>query len=128
MVEGFRAAGVENTEPALVVLVVVQVVHKVTANLRQPTFRDVWQSRKHTRMLTPITETQNPISEVSMFSDAKTDNHNTVNRPSSRNKFRKALFETRSTERMKDQCQQNQHASMRLNPKTQNNANANMNV
>ena len=32
MVAGFRAAGVENTEPALVVLVVVQVVHKVVFN------------------------------------------------------------------------------------------------
>ena len=32
MVAGFRAAGVENTESALVVLVVVQVVHKVVFN------------------------------------------------------------------------------------------------
>ena len=32
MVAGFRAAGVENTEPALVILVVVQVVHKVVFN------------------------------------------------------------------------------------------------
>ena len=32
MVAGFRAAGVENTEPALVVLIVVQVVHKVVFN------------------------------------------------------------------------------------------------
>ena len=32
MVAGFRAAGVENTESALVVLVVLQVVHKVVLN------------------------------------------------------------------------------------------------
>ena len=32
MVAGFRVAGVENTDPALVVLVVVQVVHKVVFN------------------------------------------------------------------------------------------------
>ena len=33
MVASFRAAGVENTEPALVILVVVvQVVHKVVFN------------------------------------------------------------------------------------------------
>ena len=32
MVAGFRAAGVKNTESALVVLVVVQVVHKVFFN------------------------------------------------------------------------------------------------
>ena len=65
-------------------------------------------------------EVTNAISEVSLFSYAKADNHNTVNRPS----FAKQV----SRSFVRDPFQRNQNASMRPNPKTQNNAHANLNV